>query len=145
MDLKKSQAIVLGEDDYQELELWYPVLRFREQGVAVDIIAPNASDTYRSALGYPLMPNGGPAGVGEIDVVVIPGQGAAKRLRDDESVTTLVADIHARGGIVAAVGAGVDVVAAAGLDIQSDRVITVEDTNDLPQLMAAIWSALEGK
>jgi putative intracellular protease/amidase len=86
MDLKKSQAIVLGEDDYQELELWYPVLRFREQGVAVDIIAPNASDTYRSALGYPLMPNGGPAGVGEIDVVVIPGQGAAKRLRDDESV-----------------------------------------------------------
>ena len=38
MELQGKRVAVLVEDDYQELELWYPVLRMREAGAEVRII-----------------------------------------------------------------------------------------------------------
>jgi deglycase len=36
MNLADAQIAVLAENQYQELELWYPVLRLREAGANVD-------------------------------------------------------------------------------------------------------------
>ena len=53
MDLKKVRAAVLVEQQYQEMEVWYPVYRLREAGCTVTLVGPEAGTTYPSKLGYP--------------------------------------------------------------------------------------------
>ena len=38
MELKGKHVAVLAEDLYEDLELWYPVYRFREAGAKVTIV-----------------------------------------------------------------------------------------------------------
>ena len=42
MQLDNARIAVLAENQYQELELWYPVMRFREAGAAVTIVGPRS-------------------------------------------------------------------------------------------------------
>ena len=39
MNLSDAQIAVLAENQYQELELWYPILRLREAGANVVVVA----------------------------------------------------------------------------------------------------------
>lgn len=56
MDLTGKKVAVLAEDNYENLELWYPVLRLREAGATVTIVGPKAGETYKSKEGYPARP-----------------------------------------------------------------------------------------
>ena len=42
---------VLAENMYEDLELWYPLIRLREAGADVTVVAPNAGATYKSKHG----------------------------------------------------------------------------------------------
>ena len=53
MSLSGKRVAVLVEQQYQEMEVWYPVYRLREAGCVVELIAPEAGKTYASKLGYP--------------------------------------------------------------------------------------------
>ena len=53
MELAGKKVAVLAEDYYENLELWYPVLRLREAGAQVTIVGPKAGETYKSKEGYP--------------------------------------------------------------------------------------------
>ena len=53
MDLQNVRAAVLVEQQYQEMEVWYPVYRLREAGCKVTLVGPEAGQTYPSKLGYP--------------------------------------------------------------------------------------------
>ena len=55
MDLASRRVGVVVRDGYQELEFWYPVLRFREEGAAVTVIGADGERTYVSKLGYPVI------------------------------------------------------------------------------------------
>ena len=52
---------VLVEQNYQELEVWYPVYRLREAGHTVHLIGPEAGRSYPSKLGYPATADFAPA------------------------------------------------------------------------------------
>src|SRR6476659_3241889 len=52
-NLKGKRVAVLVEKLYEDLELWYPVLRLREAGCAVKIVGPKAGESYASKHGYP--------------------------------------------------------------------------------------------
>jgi len=56
MNLKDAQIAVLAENMYQELELWYPLMRLREEGCNVAVVGPT-QQTYASKLGYPVKPD----------------------------------------------------------------------------------------
>ncbi len=51
--LEGVRVAVLVEDLYENLELWYPVLRLREEAAEVFIVGPKAGETYKSKEGYP--------------------------------------------------------------------------------------------
>lgn len=149
-ELDGVRAVVLAEEEYQELEVWYPVLRFREDGAEVTIAAPQTNHTYESRLGYALMATTllnevDPAAV---DVVVVPGGAAAERLRESAVAVQLVADVHRHGGIAAAVGEGAGVLAAAGLATDAagsdvtGRVVVAATVDELPALFAGIRTAV---
>ena len=49
MNLQDARILVLAESQYQELELWYPVLRFREAGADVVVASPERGGLYACA------------------------------------------------------------------------------------------------
>ena len=95
---------VLVEQDYQDLEVWYPVLRFREAGHRALVIGTGA-ETYKSKHGYPIQADTSAAKVSaaDIDAIVIPGGWAPDFLRRHESTVRLVRDVYKAGKPTAAI------------------------------------------
>jgi len=83
MKIQDAQVVVLAENQYQELELWYPLLRLREEGANVVVVGPAAEQVYASKLGYPVKPDVSIADVdaADFDGVVIPGGFAPEGMR----------------------------------------------------------------
>ena len=116
MSLEGKRVAVLAEEGYQELELWYPVLRLREEGADVVVVAPQTVKAYESFLGYPMLAESTfeDLDVSSLDGVVIPGGGAGRRLEKLGEAVNLVRSSVEQGLLVAAIGTGTGVLAAAG-------------------------------
>jgi protease I len=102
--LTGRKIIVLAEDLYEDLELWYPVLRLREEGAEV-VIAGTGALAYKGKNGYPVTvdTSADKVAAGDFDAVVIPGGYAPDRLRRYPAVLSLVRDMFQQGKIVAAI------------------------------------------
>jgi protease I len=105
MELKGIRAAVLVEQQYQEMEVWYPVYRLREAGAAVVLVGPEAGQTYPSKLGYPAKADRSIRDVSadDFDLVVIPGGFAPDYLRRVEAVLRFVSAMAEQGKVVAAI------------------------------------------
>lgn len=100
--LSGKKVVILVEDLYEELELWYPAFRLEEDGAEV-ILAGTGARGYTGKHGYPAHVE---ADVRELsaedfDAVIVPGGYAPDRLRRHGEVVSLVKDIDHRGGLVA--------------------------------------------
>jgi protease I len=105
MNLKGKRAAVLVEQQYQEMEVWYPVYRLREAGCSVTLIGPEAGQTYNSKLGYPAKSDKAAKDVSanDFDLLVIPGGFSPDYVRRSKEMVRLVADMAERGKLVAAI------------------------------------------
>ena len=54
MALENKVVAVLVEDLYQDLEVWYPILRLREAGVQVIAVGTGCVKMYKGKYGYPI-------------------------------------------------------------------------------------------
>ena len=54
MQLDGKRVAVLAEDQYEDLELWYPLLRLREAGAEVTVVGMPGVEEYHSKHGYPV-------------------------------------------------------------------------------------------
>jgi protease I len=117
MDINEAQIAVLAENMYQELELWYPLLRLREAGANVKVVAPVADQVYASKLGYPVKADLAINEVEaeELDAVVIPGGFAPEGMRRSAPMISLVRKVHDQGNLVAAICHAGWVLASAGI------------------------------
>jgi protease I len=102
--LEGKTIAVLAEDLYEDLELWYPTLRLREEGATV-IVAGTGARSYRGKNGYPVEVDTDVSklSAADLDAVVIPGGYAPDRLRRYPAVLSLVREAHERGKVVAAI------------------------------------------
>ena len=100
-----KRIAVLVEQKYEELELWYPALRLREAGAAVELVGPEAGKTYPSKLGYPAKTTlaAADAKAADFDGVVIPGGFAPDYVRRCRPMLELVRGLHARAKPLAAI------------------------------------------
>jgi len=105
MKLEGKRIAVLAENLYQELELWYPVLRMREEGAIVVIVGTGSASTYTSKHGYPVSVDvaAGDVSPDDFDAVIVPGGYGPDLLRRYDSILSLVKGIHDQGKIVAAI------------------------------------------
>jgi len=105
MDLRGRRVAVLVDDQYQELEVWYPLLRFREDGAETVAVGAEAGKTYSSKKGYPVVADKSAAEVdaAHFDAVVIPGGWAPDALRQNERMVCFVRDMDRAGKVVAAI------------------------------------------
>jgi protease I len=171
-ELKGKRAAVLVEQQYQEMEVWYPVYRLREAGCQVTLVGPEGGQTYPSKLGYPAKSDRGIKDVssGDFDCIIIPGGFAPDFLRRHEAILKLVSEMAEQGKIIAAICHGPwvlcstqalkgkratcffaikdDVINAGAtyLDaevIRDGNLITSRKPDDLPAFMTAILQAVK--
>jgi len=116
MRLTGKKVAVLAEEIYQEMELWVPYYRLKEEGAAVTIVAPEKK-TYKSKNGYPVNADAAAADVAakDFDGVVIPGGYAPDMLRRYPAILKLVKDCFDQGKPVAAICHAGWVPASAGI------------------------------
>jgi protease I len=172
MDIKEAQIAVLAADMYQELELWYPLMRLREAGANVKVVAPVADALYASKLGYPIKADFGIDEVqaSQLDAVVIPGGFAPEGMRRSLQMVKLVRDVHDQGSLIAAIchagwmlaSSGIakgrrvtcvpiikdDVINAGGKYVDAEvirdgNIITSRKPDDLPAFMQTIIQAVK--
>jgi len=172
MELQNKRAAVLVEQQYQEMEVWYPIYRLREAGCKVTLVGPEAGQTYPSKLGYPAKSDKAAKDVSanDFDILIIPGGFAPDFLRRNEAILKLVGAMAEEGKVIAAIchGAWVlcstqalkgkkatcfsaikDDVINAGAKYQDAEVvrdgnlITSRKPDDLPAFMQAIVQALK--
>ena len=163
---------ILVEQDYQDLEVWYPLLRMKEAGHKVLVIGTGTAPSYKGKFGYPISVDttADKVHARDLDGLVIPGGWAPDFLRRHKAVTSLVKDCHDQGKVVAAichagwvlVSAGIlkgrtitcfsaikDDVEAAGAtwvdrEVQVEgNLITARKPDDLPAFCREILKALE--
>src|SRR3989338_5435853 len=100
-----KEVAILVEDLYQVLEIWYPLLRLREEGIKVVTIGTGTKDTYGSKEGYPCKVDMSIQNVDaeDFDAVIIPGGYAPDILRRYEPVVDFVKKLYKRNAIVASI------------------------------------------
>lgn len=103
--LAGRRVAVLAENMYEDMELWYPLLRLREAGAEVTVVAPKAGETYKSKHGLEVKADlsAEEADARRFDAVVIPGGFAPDYMRRSEAMVRFVKDADADGKVVAAI------------------------------------------
>ncbi len=173
MDVRGKRVAVLVEQQYQEMEVWYPVYRLREAGCSVTLVGPEAGKSYASKLGYPAKSDkaADQVSAADFDGIVIPGGFAPDYLRRHEAILRLVRTLAEQGKPVAAICHGPwvlcstpllrgkkatcffaikdDVSNAGATYVDADVVvdgnlITSRKPDDLPAFMQAYLKALAG-
>jgi protease I len=111
-----KKVAVLVEDNYQVLEVWYPYLRLREEGVKTVLVGTGRGQ-YKSKEGYLAEEEIAITKVkpAEFDAVVIPGGYAPDILRRHAQINKFVRDMFKQGKIVACICHGGWVLVSAGI------------------------------
>ena len=92
MDLESKRIAIMLDEQYQEMEVWYPYYRFIEAGARVDLVAPEAGRIYKSKLGYPCQ---GTCSADQVrgdsyDAVVVPGGWCPDFMRRNEMMINFI-------------------------------------------------------
>ena len=171
MKLSGKRIAILAENMYQEMELWVPYYRLREEGAEVKVVGAAGAKSYTSKHGYPVAVDvqADQVKAVEFDAVIVPGGYAPDMMRRHPAMVALVREATQQGKVVAAichagwmlVSAGVlkgrkatsffsikDDLVAAGADWQDAEVvvdgnlITSRNPNDIPAFCRAIVASL---
>lgn len=91
--LAGKKALIITEDIYEDLELWYPKLRLMEEGVEVHVATPKMQ-AYTGKNGYPLQPDMtiDQVSTAEYHALVVPGGYAPDKLRRYPRALEIVRD-----------------------------------------------------
>jgi protease I len=172
MELGGKRIAILAENNYHELELWYPLLRMREAGATVTVVGMPGVDEYKSKLGYPVKVNVAAEAVSanDFDAIIIPGGYAPDLMRRHKPMLDLVRSMFEQGKLVAyichagwvPVSAGIlkgkratclpaikdDVINAGAIYVDEEAVrdgnlISSRSPDDLPAFCRAIIAALK--
>jgi len=171
MSLQGKRVAILAENLYQEMELWVPYYRLKEEGAEVKVVGAGGAKSFASKHGYPVSVDVQAEAVSavEFDAVVVPGGYAPDMMRRHEAMVRLVREAAQHGKVVAAIchagwmlaSAGVikgrkvtsffsikdDMVNAGGQWVDQDVVvdgslITSRKPDDLPAFCREIVKAL---
>lgn len=99
MSLQGKTIAILVENQYEDIELWYPLFRLREAGAKTIVIGREKDATYTGKRGYPMTAEASPSTIGadDLDGLVVPGGYAPDRMRTDSNLMRLVREIHTAG------------------------------------------------
>jgi protease I len=102
-ELKNKNIAILAEDQYEDLELWYPLLRMQEAGTNVVVVGMPDLRTFESKHGYPVNVSAVASEVSadDFDAIIIPGGYAPDKMRRHQAMLDLVRNMFRQGKPVA--------------------------------------------
>jgi len=116
--LAGKNVAVVTDSMYEDLEVWYPVIRLREAGAEVKVLGLHeAGKILKSEHGYEVredMPISS-ARAEDFDAVVLPGGMAPDELRRHEPVLQFLRDADEKNKVIASICHGPQLLISAGL------------------------------
>src|SRR5262249_42131056 len=105
MEMANTRVAILVEQQYQEMEVWYPAYRLREAGCKVIFVGPEAGVTYPSKLGYPAKSDKAAKDVSanDFDMLVIPGGFAPDFMRRTDAMIRFASVMAEQGKVIGAI------------------------------------------
>jgi protease I len=105
MRLKGKKVIMLAEEGFEDLELYYPVIRLREEGCEVVIVGSGSKETYKGKYGLSVTVD---HTVEEVNSegfagIIVPGGWAPDKLRRYPKVLELVQQFFEEGKLLATI------------------------------------------
>lgn len=172
MTVKNKKIIALVSDDFEDLELWYPVMRVREAGGIVHLVGEEKNHTYIGKYGVPATSD---YAFEEIDLndyagILVPGGWAPDKLRRFPKVIEFVQHFNTKqqpigqichaGWVLASAGIlkGINVTSTTGIKddltnagaiwhdtpaITDGHIVSSRRPPDLPEYMIQFLAAFE--
>ena len=105
MKLEGVKVAILAENQYEDLELWYPYYRLKEEGANVTIIGTGSAETYKSKHGYEVKVDAEVDNVraDQFDAVIVPGGWAPDYMRRYPSMIEFVRQANDQSKVIAAI------------------------------------------
>lgn len=96
---RAKTVVCLVDDEFEDLELWYPVYRAREEGATVVYAGPEKGRKHIGKYGVPAVAD---IGYDELDAnafdgLLVPGGWAPDKIRRDANVLKFVREMNAAG------------------------------------------------
>ena len=117
MRTKQKRVAILVEDLYQVLEVWYPLLRLREDTIEAVLVGSGTKEEYKSRDGYPARVDTAIDKISpkEFDGVIIPGGYAPDILRRYPKIVDFIRQIYLDGKVVGSICHGGWLLVSAGI------------------------------
>lgn len=165
------KALIIVEEEVEDLEFFYPFYRFKECDITVDVAAIHVG-TVTGKHGYEIGTNESLTSVKshQYDILVLPGGKAPEKVRTHQGLIELVQEMLEQGKIVASICHGAQILVSADvlkgrkatcykgikddiitagaeyLDeavVVDENLITSREPDDLPHFCREIFKAVE--
>ncbi len=142
--MSAKRVAMLVDQQYQEMEVWYPLYRLREAGVTVVTVGATAGATYPSKLGYPCKAEIGydTAKASDFDGVIAPGGFAPDFIRRHKTAIDFVKEVNSQGKLVAAICHGPWVLCSADV-LRGKKATSFFAIKDDVANAGAVWEDSE--
>lgn len=96
MRLADKKIIALVSKDFEDLELWYPLLRLQEEGAEVHLVGEKAGVEYPGKYGVPAVSDLAFVEIdpSDYDGILVPGGWSPDKLRRYDKVLDMVRHMH---------------------------------------------------
>ena len=136
----QKRILALVSDDFEDLELWYPVHRLREEGCQVDLAAEKKDHLYHGKYGVPCTSEVSFYDVNpdDYDGILVPGGWAPDKLRRFPEVIAIVQKMNADGKVIGEICHAGWVLISAKI-LKGKNVTSTPGIRDDMENAGAIW------
>ncbi|UXH44941.1 type 1 glutamine amidotransferase [Rossellomorea vietnamensis] len=140
MKLVGKKVIQLVSADFEDLELWYPVLRLREEGATVHIVGEKGNEEYIGKYGVPIVSEYAFKDINpeDYDAILVPGGWSPDKLRRYEEVIAMVKSMDERKKPIGQICHAGWVLISAKI-LQGVKVTSTPGIKDDMENAGAIW------
>ncbi|QBP42592.1 type 1 glutamine amidotransferase domain-containing protein [Paenisporosarcina antarctica] len=140
MRLQGKKIIALVHHEFEDLELWYPILRLQEEGAIVHLVGEEAKIKYIGKYGVPALSDLAYRDINpeEYDAILVPGGWAPDKIRRFPEVISLIQHMDANKKPIGQICHAGWVLISARI-LQGKKVTSTPGIKDDMENAGAIW------